>query len=170
MYASNNIIVCIQCICMSFKAWELRRAELVKIYWRQSVSVGTYYNYSINIPWAVDSLIVLWKFWAFADEPYIEMYSPTMTSPCLARVIPTQIWWRSVMKPKCSLIHALSAWTAALLLMLWWGIDRTVEKITKSNSLPKAMIAFNPYLYCCMITLAFIDGTDSYFCLLLLLN
>ena len=64
-------------------------------------------------------------------------YSPTMTSPCLALVIATQIWWRSVMNPKCSLIHALSAWTAALLLMIWCGIDRTVEKITKSNSLPR---------------------------------
>ena len=70
---------------------------------------------------------------------FYEVYClPTITRPYLQRVIPTQIWCRSVMNPRLALIHPKSAFILrpSPVVISSIFLERTVDRSTIPNSLP----------------------------------
>ena len=70
------------------------------------------------------------------------MYLPTITSPYLHRVIPTQIWCLSVTKPKFALSHPISAFffLPSLVVISFNFLERTIDSSTIPYSLPVYII------------------------------
>ncbi len=77
----------------------------------------------------------------------LKMDLPTMTNPYLQRVIPTHIWWRSVMNPRFSLSQPRSAFFFLPLVVVisLSGLDRTVDICTIPYSLPAWIRVSNIY-------------------------